>query len=58
MFREFGDIQVVKQSPEVYWVEFEEFTGKETLQTACKQLKERNPEMELRSADDAIRFGD
>lgn len=56
VFREYGDIQVVKQSEGVYWVEFEEFTGKETLQTACKQVKQRHPDLVMKSVEDAIRF--
>jgi len=57
IFREYGDVTVVKQSDDLFWIDFEEFTGDGNLDTLCELMIAQNDgQFTLRRFNDAIRF--
>ena len=60
MFTLFGDVQVVKQSPHTYWVEFEGYSNPENessgIEGIMKAVQKSYPNVSIRVFDDAVRF--
>ena len=60
MFTAFGDVQVVKQSINLFWVEFEGYSNtdheKNGIDCIRKTVQKAYLNAKLRSWDEAIRF--
>lgn len=57
VFREFGDVTVVKQAEGVFWIDYEEFTGDMSIERIREQVQSMGLGV-LNNADAALRFTD
>jgi len=54
VFREYGDVTVVKQSDNIFWIDYEEFAPGMDLEQIKQKVRGLGI---LRNAEEAIRFG-
>lgn len=58
MFSVYGDLQSVKQSSKIFWVDFEEFTDENDLSAICSLAMQQHPHLLVaaRLHGEAIRY--